>query len=119
LPHYDAGIAPDHFSEETCMWHRFEGIRQPRSLRTSVIAGFLFCAGTAGLLVGSVPTAAQAPQPEMAVPNLAVRTVVSGLVTPTTMAFLGPDDLLVLEKNTGTVSVSSAGPCTRPCSTWR
>jgi aldose sugar dehydrogenase len=85
------------------MWHRFEGIRQPRSLRTSVIAGFLSCAGTAGLLVGSVPTAAQAPQPEMAVPNLAVRTVVSGLVTPTTMAFLGPDDLLVLEKNTGRV----------------
>jgi aldose sugar dehydrogenase len=35
--------------------------------------------------------------------NLAVRTVVSGLVTPTSIAFLGPDDLLVLEKNTGKV----------------
>ena len=35
--------------------------------------------------------------------NLAVRAVVSGLVTPTSMAFLGPDDILVLEKNTGRV----------------
>jgi aldose sugar dehydrogenase len=46
---------------------------------------------------------AQQAEPEVLVPNLAVRTVVSGLVTPTTMAFLGPDDLLVLEKNTGRV----------------
>ncbi|HSI75963.1 MAG TPA: PQQ-dependent sugar dehydrogenase [Lunatimonas sp.] len=35
--------------------------------------------------------------------NLEVRTVVNGLVTPTTLAFLGPDDMLVLEKNTGQV----------------
>src|SRR5215210_4898502 len=41
--------------------------------------------------------------PSMLVPNLAVRTVVTGLVTPTSMAFLGPDDILVLEKNTGKV----------------
>ncbi|MBX6315642.1 MAG: PQQ-dependent sugar dehydrogenase [Isosphaeraceae bacterium] len=36
-------------------------------------------------------------------PNLTVRTVVSGLTQPTTMAFLGPDDFLVLEKSTGRV----------------
>lgn len=36
-------------------------------------------------------------------PNLDVRTVVSGLVQPTSMAFLGSDDLLVLEKTTGRV----------------
>jgi len=36
-------------------------------------------------------------------PNLGVRTVVSGLVTPSTMAFIGPNDFLVLEKNTGQV----------------
>jgi glucose/arabinose dehydrogenase len=36
-------------------------------------------------------------------PRLGVRTVISGLVTPTTMGFLGPDDFLVLEKNTGRV----------------
>ena len=35
--------------------------------------------------------------------NLAVRTVVTGLVTPSTMAFLDSGDLLVLEKNTGKV----------------
>ena len=35
--------------------------------------------------------------------NLSVRTVVSALTTPTTMAFLGTNDFLVLEKNTGKV----------------
>ena len=29
--------------------------------------------------------------------------MVEGLQAPTTMAFLGPDDFLVLEKNNGTV----------------
>src|SRR5215831_10519402 len=46
-------------------------------------------------------SAAQAPTVED--PNLAVRTVVSGLTTPTTMAFIGDDDILVLEKNAGQV----------------
>ncbi|HEY3182430.1 MAG TPA: PQQ-dependent sugar dehydrogenase [Gaiellaceae bacterium] len=36
-------------------------------------------------------------------PNLAVRTIVSGLTTPTSVAFLGPNDMLVLEKDTGKV----------------
>ncbi|MBC8646096.1 MAG: PQQ-dependent sugar dehydrogenase [Thermoanaerobaculia bacterium] len=36
-------------------------------------------------------------------PNLAVRTHVADLVTPIGMAFIGPSDLLVLEKNTGQV----------------
>jgi glucose/arabinose dehydrogenase len=36
-------------------------------------------------------------------PNLAVRTVVSGLEQPTTMAFLASNDFLVLEKATGQV----------------
>src|SRR5438128_1839268 len=36
-------------------------------------------------------------------PNLGVRTVVTGLTTPTTMAFLGDNDFLVLEKATGKV----------------
>jgi glucose/arabinose dehydrogenase len=35
--------------------------------------------------------------------KLAVRPVVSDLVTPISIAFLGPDDLFVLEKNTGRV----------------
>ena len=36
-------------------------------------------------------------------PILRVETVAEGLEFPTTMAFLGPDDFLVLEKEKGTV----------------
>jgi aldose sugar dehydrogenase len=36
-------------------------------------------------------------------PNLEVRTVISGRSSPITMAFLGPDEFLLLEKNTGRV----------------
>lgn len=46
---------------------------------------------------------AQSSGPEMLVPNLAVRTSVSDLITPISMAFLGAHDFLVLEKNTGEV----------------
>jgi aldose sugar dehydrogenase len=35
--------------------------------------------------------------------NLEIKTVIDGLITPTTLAFLGPDDFLILEKNTGRV----------------
>ena len=42
-------------------------------------------------------------QPSMLDPRLGVRPVVGGLTLPTAFAFLGPDDLLVLEKNSGTV----------------
>jgi aldose sugar dehydrogenase len=36
-------------------------------------------------------------------PNLKIEVVTAGLERPTSMAFLGPDDILVLEKNNGTV----------------
>src|SRR5215216_2644540 len=36
-------------------------------------------------------------------PNLKVELIVQGLALPTTMAFLGPNDILVLEKDKGTV----------------
>src|ERR671915_1197596 len=36
-------------------------------------------------------------------PNLKVELIVQGLDLPTTMAFLGPNDILVLEKEKGTV----------------
>jgi glucose/arabinose dehydrogenase len=36
-------------------------------------------------------------------PNLKVQTFFTGLQLPTSMAFLGPDDILVIEKNKGTV----------------
>jgi glucose/arabinose dehydrogenase len=43
--------------------------------------------------------------PHMLDPRLAVRTVVSGLVTPTSLAFLGPNEFFVVEKNTGQVQL--------------
>jgi aldose sugar dehydrogenase len=41
--------------------------------------------------------------PTLKDPNLIVQTVTSGLNSPTSAAFIGVDDMLVLEKNTGTV----------------
>ena len=68
------------------------------------------CSRIAGLAValalatlGSLDAAAQTPFPEVIDPNLGVRRVVSGLVEPTTMVFLGSNDFLVLEKSTGRV----------------
>lgn len=64
----------------------------------------LLVLGAAALLSTSSGTVlAQTVGPSMVDPNLAVRTVVAGLVTPIGLAFLGADDLLVLEKNTGRV----------------
>jgi glucose/arabinose dehydrogenase len=51
----------------------------------------------------STSAAAQEEGPTMVDPRLAVRTVADGLSLPTSMAFLGPNDLLVLEKSTGRV----------------
>ena len=42
-------------------------------------------------------------KPYLSDPNLKVEQVFKGLDVPTTMAFIGPDDILVLEKNSGTV----------------
>jgi glucose/arabinose dehydrogenase len=53
--------------------------------------------------VTNVLQAQAQPDPTMLVPNLAVRSVVSGLTQPTTMAFVGNNDFFVLEKSTGKV----------------
>src|SRR5918999_5628454 len=42
-------------------------------------------------------------EPSIKDPSLKVETVATGLVLPTTMAFIGPNDILVLEKSKGTV----------------
>ena len=56
------------------------------------------------LVVVSAPSLrAQESGPAIDDTKLAVSTVVTGLTTPTTIAFLGPDDFFVLEKNTGRV----------------
>jgi len=62
------------------------------------------CAGASitGIIVTS-GTRAQESGPQMLDPALAVRTVVSGLHLPIGLAFLGPNELLVLEKDTGRV----------------
>lgn len=44
-----------------------------------------------------------AAQPTMLHPRLGVRQVVGGLTLPTALAFIGPNDILVLEKNSGRV----------------
>ena len=51
----------------------------------------------------TMSVAPQSQTPSMLDANLSVRTVVSGLNSPTSMAFLGPDDFLVLEKGSGKV----------------
>jgi aldose sugar dehydrogenase len=67
-------------------------IRWARSGLVVALAAPLLLTGTA---------AAQAP--EVLDPDLAVRTAVSGLNQPTSMAFLGHDDFLVIEKASGQV----------------
>src|SRR3970282_1475849 len=67
---------------------------------------------TALVALAAVPgtrVAGQSNGPEILVPNLAVRPVVTGLTTPTAMAFLADDDFLVLEKNTGQVQRVTGG----------
>jgi glucose/arabinose dehydrogenase len=63
----------------------------------SMSSAFALLALASGLRVSgqSVPTLVDS--------NLMVRTVVEELNTPTTMAFIGDDDILVLEKGTGQV----------------
>jgi aldose sugar dehydrogenase len=57
----------------------------------------------AALMVAALTARAQAPTPTLADPDLAVRTVVSGLTQPIGIAFLGHNDFLVTEKPTGRV----------------
>jgi glucose/arabinose dehydrogenase len=67
----------------------------PRIRRVMVPAVLVAAIGTAA------PAAAQ--EPTVKDPDLAVRAVVSGLEMPIGVAFLGDDDVLVLEKATGKV----------------
>lgn len=48
-------------------------------------------------------TVPQIPMPTVTAPTLKVELVDSGLKYPTTMAFVGKNDILVLEKNNGTI----------------
>jgi aldose sugar dehydrogenase len=57
-------------------------------------------------------TGAAAEGPSLVDPNLRLDTLVDGLALPTSIAFLGPDDLLVLEKNSGQVKRVTNGVVT-------
>jgi glucose/arabinose dehydrogenase len=65
-----------------------------------------FCMALAIGLVANVDAFAA---PSVRDPNLTVTEVVSGLSTPTTMAFIGSDDFLILQKNDGKVRRVIAG----------
>ncbi len=73
--------------------HRYRLLTLPAAV--GLLAGFM-------LLNGNGVTA-QSTGPTMLHPNLGVRTVVTGLTQPSTMTFIGEDDMLVLEKGTGRV----------------
>ena len=60
-----------------------------------VLAGFLFSQG--------IPVTAQNTSPTMLAANLGVRPLVTGLTQPTTIAFIGENELFVLEKASGRV----------------
>ena len=61
------------------------------------------CLALATLLLAAPVVSAQPPAPSVVDPNLAVRTAVSGLSQPISMAFIGDGDFLVLEKATGRI----------------
>jgi glucose/arabinose dehydrogenase len=76
----------------------------PRPVRTAAFASLLLSLALLGAFLARVaPVGAQGTPPSVVDPNLGVRVVVSGLVQPTTMAFLGPSHFLVLEKASGRV----------------
>ncbi len=72
-----------------------------KALRTRAVLLAAVCA--IAVSASGTPATAQSDGPTMLDPGLDVRTIVSGLVTPTSLAFLAPSDMLVLEKNTGRV----------------
>jgi glucose/arabinose dehydrogenase len=82
------------------------GVRFPWSRRRRRLVPLVLAASLA-LLAGSATTeraTGQAqPGPTLLAPNLVLRTVVDDLALPTSIAFLGPADLLALEKNSGKV----------------
>src|SRR5688572_25346439 len=70
----------------------------PTRIRAVVLAALC---STIVLGLGSAASAQGGPT--MLDPTLGVRTAATALVTPTSVAFLGANDLLVIEKNTGRV----------------
>lgn len=68
-----------------------------------VIVPYLYYAANAQLPFKDRDFLQTVSRPSVTDPNLKVELVAEGLKTPTTMAFLGPNDFLILEKDNGTV----------------
>lgn len=79
--------------------------KRGKTLRRTIVMAI----GAILALTAAVPVAFGQPDPTMLVDGLKVRTAASGLVTPVSMAFIGNNDMLVLEKNTGKVRRVTAG----------
>jgi aldose sugar dehydrogenase len=67
-------------------------------LRITAISAFIVTMSSTGCFISAKA------EPIINDPDLEVETVFSGLEFPTGLAFLGPDDILVLEKDDGTVN---------------
>ena len=79
--------------------------------RHSLLSRIAIVAAVAGALPGARHVIQAQAGPSLVDQNLQVRTVATGLNQPTSLAFIGTNDLLVLEKNTGRVMrVSQSGP---------
>jgi glucose/arabinose dehydrogenase len=82
--------------------------------RCYLVASLLVVGFAVGFLTGrGQHVLAQPAGPTVLDPDLAVRTAAAGLTTPVSMAFLGLDDMLVLEKDTGKVQRVTGGIITR------
>lgn len=87
------------------MYHEATGTRAIRTRRGSATCKILTAIWwtAAVMFFNFLATSPLLAQPVVLDRNLEVRTVVAGLITPVSLAFIGPDDILVLEKNTGQV----------------
>ena len=86
--------------------------------KCSNLALHLTCTFLAALF--GLPSMLNAQAPSLVDPNLRVRTVIENLDQPTTMAFLGANDFLVLEIHDWkivlpTTSTSSTSPRVKAC----
>jgi aldose sugar dehydrogenase len=92
---------PEQDPEQHVSSARTGSIRNRKSTR--VLSSCAITLLAAGLFAASQMHAQDSTTPQLADTNLAVRTAVEGLTTPIGIAFLGANDWLVLEKNTGQV----------------
>jgi glucose/arabinose dehydrogenase len=77
-------------------------MKNPVLVRSRPVRGAALAVGIASCIAGGIGRS-QAAVPTLVDPALGVRTAMGGLTTPIGIAFLGPNDWLVVEKDTGQV----------------